>query len=315
MMNLSSRRNERIGFNRIVCPVDLTPDSDEALRYAVALAKDYRAKLSVLHCIGESPVVGLEARVHTKKNLERLVKKHTRSLADGELDWLITLIEGEPADAIAARAAELSADLIVMRSKRRPNSAALLGSTAEALSRIAPCPVFVSHPREKDWAGDDNDAPGDAAGLKRVLVAYDFSTDAELALAYGLSLAQEYQAELHLLHVLPTREGAGAPELSFLPYVSGKAFEEASLRLSSVVPHDAYAWCEIRQGLRAGQPYREVLSYAEEEKIDLICIGASGTDHGMRALFGSNTDRVLRQSPCPVLIARPLRPAQRPVLL
>jgi nucleotide-binding universal stress UspA family protein len=52
-----------------------------------------------------------------------------------------------------------------------------------------------------------------------------------------------------------------------------------------------------------------VLAYAEEQKIDLICVGASGTGFGMRALFGSNSDRVLRQAPCPVLIARPLRPA------
>ena len=41
--------------------------------------------------------------------------------------------------------------------------------------------------------------------FKRVLVAYDYSTDSELALSYGLSLAQEYQAELHLIHVLPSR--------------------------------------------------------------------------------------------------------------
>lgn len=68
-------------------------------------------------------------------------------------------------------------------------------------------------------------------------------------------------------------------------------------------------WCEVKQAVREGHPYREVLSYADEHNIDLICMGASGTGFGMRALFGSNADRVLRQAPCPVIIARPLRPA------
>ena len=61
--------------------------------------------------------------------------------------------------------------------------------------------------------------------------------------------------------------------------------------------------------MREGHPYREVLSYADEQSMDLICMGASGTGFGMRALFGSNADCVLRQAPCPVLIARPLKPA------
>jgi nucleotide-binding universal stress UspA family protein len=41
----------------------------------------------------------------------------------------------------------------------------------------------------------------------------------------------------------------------------------------------------------------------------LISVGAHGAGFGMRALFGSNVDRVLRQARCPVLVARPLRPA------
>jgi len=57
-----------------------------------------------------------------------------------------------------------------------------------------------------------------------------------------------------------------------------------------------------------GHPYREILNYAERNEIDLISVGAHGAGFGMRALFGSNVDRVLRQAPCPVLVARPLRP-------
>ena len=66
-------------------------------------------------------------------------------------------------------------------------------------------------------------------------------------------------------------------------------------------------WCKIENLVREGQPYREVPAYAEEHDIDLICMGVRGAGFSLRALFGSNVDRVLRQAPCPVLIARPLR--------
>jgi nucleotide-binding universal stress UspA family protein len=74
------------------------------------------------------------------------------------------------------------------------------------------------------------------------------------------------------------------------------------------VPAEAYLWSDVKQVVCEGLPYREVLAYAAENNIDLICVGASGAGFGMWALFGSNADRILRQAACPVLIARPLRP-------
>ena len=72
---------------------------------------------------------------------------------------------------------------------------------------------------------------------------------------------------------------------------------------------EVHLWYKVVQAVKCGQPYREILSYAEENEIDLICMGVHGAGFAMRALFGSNTDRVLRQAPCPALIARPLKPA------
>jgi nucleotide-binding universal stress UspA family protein len=43
-----------------------------------------------------------------------------------------------------------------------------------------------------------------------------------------------------------------------------------------------------------------------EQDIDLICIGAHGQEFTLGTLFGTNTDRVLRQAPCPVLVTRPV---------
>ncbi len=61
------------------------------------------------------------------------------------------------------------------------------------------------------------------------------------------------------------------------------------------MPAEAHLWCEIKHAVREGRAYREVLHYAEQNEIDLICLGAHGAGFGMQALFGSNVDRVLRQ--------------------
>ena len=299
--------NERIVFERILCPIDLTRESDESLRYGIALAKAYGAKLLVINCVDSYVVSGAREREHIRQLLNIAVRKHLRLPVSADLTWDTVLVEGEAKIAIAQLAAERRIDLIVMRSRRRrPYAAALMGSTAESICRTAPCPVLITHPSEQNWAG----VTTNEIGLQRVLVAYDFSSDSELALSYGLSLAQEYQAEVHMLHILPARTvKPAAPEIAFLPSWADNGFREAACRLHSSVPPETRVWCDVKQAVREGHPYREVLSYADEQNMDLICMGASGTGFGMRALFGSNADRVLRQAPCPVLIARPLRPA------
>ena len=298
--------NGRISFERILCPIDLTPESDESLRYGIALAKAYGAKLFVINCMDVLAAGGSITRKNPEKLVGAEVRKYLHPPACENFSWEMILVDGDPKEAIAQQAAEHRIDLIVMRSRRRPYAAALMGSTAEAVCRTAPCPVMVTHPHEQEWAG----VTTNEIGLQRVLIAYDFSSDSELALSYGLSLAQECQAELHLLHVLPARSVRPvAPEIALMGQSAENGFREAASGLRNAVPSETRMWCELKQAVREGHPYREVLAYADEQHIDLICMGASGTGFGMRALFGSNADRVLRQAPCPVLITRPLRPA------
>jgi len=98
------------------------------------------------------------------------------------------------------------------------------------------------------------------------------------------------------------------PEIAWYPNAGAESpYHTAARRLQRVVPAEVHLWCKVRNIVSEGQPYREILSYAENNDVDLISVGAHGAGFGMRALFGSNVDRVLRQAPCPVLVARPLR--------
>ena len=280
-----------ISIKRILCPTDLSPYSGNAVRYALALARSHDAELIVLHCTESS-------------TSEAELKESVREYIDPSFSRCRFVVV--PADRvdeeIMTQAQTERVDLIVMRSRRRPHRAALLGSTAESISRTAPCPVLVLHNDGREFVRDDQ-----KVNLKRVLVAYDFSDYSELALNYGLSIAQEHQAEVHLLHVLPPRS-VNDPEIAWYPVKGESAYHTAARRLQKAVPPEVHLWCNVTTAVSEGHAYREILDYAEKNEIDLISVGAHGAGFGMRALFGSNVDRVLRQAKCPVLVARPLKP-------
>jgi nucleotide-binding universal stress UspA family protein len=291
-----------INIKRILCPTDLSDDSDAALRYAIALAQTYEANLAVFHCADRKTTIDEAAREEFNKRVEASLRKWTGIGHCRLSDYEGIIVNGNAGEEIIRAAGEFCADLIVMRSRRRPIAAALLGSTAEAVCRAAPCPVLITHPDEREWIGMTTCE----IDLRKILVATDFSSDSELALQYALSLAQEYQTELHLLHALPVVPAQASVHLSM---ATENDFQRAARMLRQTVPDDIYLWCKVSQAVKSGNPYREILSYAEEKEIDLICMGVHGAGFAMRALFGSNTDRVLRQAPCPVLIARPLKPS------
>ena len=277
-----------ININRILCPIDMSPQSAGAVRYAVALARAHEAELILLHCADAADA---------RQSVEAFVWESI-----GPSDWrLIVTRADDIGDEIMTQAQAERVELIVMRSRRRPHRAALLGSTAESVCRNAPCPVLVMHHDEREFVNDELNVD-----LKRVLVAYDFSDYSEQALKYALSIAQEHQAELHLLHVLPPNS-VSEPEIAWYPVKGESAYHNAARRLQNVVPSEVHLWCDVTTAVSEGQPYREILNYAEKNGIDLISVGAHGAGFGMRALFGSNVDRVLRQASCPVLVARPLR--------
>ena len=278
-----------INIKRILCPTDLSPHSGKAVRYALALARAHEAEVIFFYCTPDSD---------GEEKLKTSVMEH---IDPSDTRWrLVARTASDIGEAIMMQAQVGNIDLIVMRSRRRPHRAALLGSTAETVCRSAPCPVLVMHNDEQEFVNDE-------LKIERVLVAYDFSDYSELALKYGLSIAQEHQAELHLLHVLPPRS-LNEPEIAWYPAQGESAYHNAARRLQRVVPAEVHLWCDVKTAVSEGHPYREILNYAEKNEMDLISVGAHGAGFGMRALFGSNVDRVLRQASCPVLVARPLRP-------
>ena len=293
-----------ITIQTILCPSDLSAESDEALRYAVTLANTYKAKLLLLHCTGRKsagPGESQTPRHDIAQRFERALLNHLGLVSLKDLNWEVLAIDNvrDIGATIALQAREHNADLIIMRSRRRPRAAIILGSTAETVCRTASCPVLITHPSEREWVGFSTGE----IDLQRVLVTYDFSNDSELALSYGISLAQEYQSELHLLHVLPSSQAE--LELTWEDTDAANTYARVVRKLQEAVPKEVFLWCKFVNSVRFGLPHEEVLAYAKQHEIDLICMGASGSSRSLSKLFGSNGERILRGAPCPVLVARP----------
>ena len=132
----------RIDFKSILCPTDLSPESDEVLRYAIDLALAYEAKLFICHCVGSAPPADELRLGRIKRLIEETISDYISQVRAPALDWETVVAIGEPADVIAREADEREVDLIVMRTRHRPY-AAPLGSTAETVSRRTLCPVAL----------------------------------------------------------------------------------------------------------------------------------------------------------------------------
>ena len=288
-----------LNFERILCPVAEDHESDEGLQYAILIARSYGAKLSVLTCIdGSVPDDEIVDAMRTgiKRAIEHSFVSFPGPADAPRFDCDFTVVKSNrPQDAINREATYQNADLIVMGSRRRAG-VVVMGSTAEAVCRTAPCSVLVTR------SAAARDGERTSRELKKLLVATDFSVHSELALQYGLSLAQEYQSELHLVHVI---RSTGA-EIDWTSPAHEGAYHAAARRLHESVPAEVHLWSDVTHAVREGKAHREIVAYAVEQDIDLICLGAHGEGFKLETLFGTTTDRVLRQAPCPVLVARPL---------
>ena len=142
--------------------------------------------------------------------------------------------------------------------------------------------------------------------LRRILVPTDFSESANHALAYGISFAREYKAELVLLHVVETLSVGYAGDLFPVPMaeVLNEITAYARGELAKAAAQAGERGVTARQVVIQGKPATEVIRYAKEQAIDMIVLGTHGRGVLDHALFGSTTERVMRKAPCPVLTCR-----------
>ena len=144
--------------------------------------------------------------------------------------------------------------------------------------------------------------------VRRILFPTDFSETADQALNHALFLAEQFEAELHMLHAVVLHDSDPRdPERQF-PEPSEllqSLFEIADSELARIVEANESKTFVLKEakvkGFSAGQV---ILEYAETYDIDLIVMGTHGRRGPARMFLGSVAEEVVRLSSCPVLTLR-----------
>jgi nucleotide-binding universal stress UspA family protein len=141
--------------------------------------------------------------------------------------------------------------------------------------------------------------------LKQILVPVDFSDNSKKALQYAIPFAEQFHAAITVLYVVepavfPSDFGFG--QMSF-PDVEREMHDKARMELQNVVS-EMTTPVKILPVVLSGIPFVEVTTYADENDIGLIILATHGRTGVEHILFGSTAEKIIRKSPCPVLVVR-----------
>lgn len=285
----------RLSFKNILLPTDFTDASTGALTYANAFARQFEARIFVSHAVIPTPPIfvpmepiplDMDAEWHdAEKQLSEFLDddllrgtKYEGVMERGEL-WnvLDDVIRGH------------DIDLIVVGSHGKHGLKKLiLGSGAEQIFRQASCPVLTVGPNV-------NLAVSDVAAFKNIVFATDFSAGSLRALPFALSLAEENQAKLTLLHVIPL------VPMQHQVWASGNAKK----RLEDLIPPSAADWCRPEAVVSFEFPAEGILRAAEAASADLIVMGVHRrAPRASSHLPWAIAYEVVCHARCPVLTVR-----------
>jgi len=140
--------------------------------------------------------------------------------------------------------------------------------------------------------------------IKKIISPTDFSTPAEKGLQTAVELAQHFDAELVIVHVLipvPMVSASAVHLPTIMNSMADSAEKSMDELLRDQVPSDIKSSYHIVEGRAADQ----IAKIADQEKADLIVIATHGESGIQNFIFGSVTERTVRIARCPVLTIRP----------
>jgi nucleotide-binding universal stress UspA family protein len=271
-----NQQDEAIDFETVLCGVDVSPQSAEAVTQGALLAAD-GARLFALSAW--DPGLAIHAGIHAQEVAVDLREESLTALRRAKevvpsVDQMH--FKGAPVACLLAAATNLSADLVSVGSHGMSRPTGIFaGSVTSAMAHHAPCSVLIAR-KSKDGA----EFPS------RILHAGDGSPESQQAARVAGVIASRRGGSVATLHI--NDDGTSPSQL---------AEEAVSLIEATGVEPVTLA--------KEGSPHREIVETANSMGTSLIVLGSRGLK-GLKAL-GSVSERVAHQAPCSVLIVR--RPA------
>ena len=230
-------------IRQVLCPMDLSPVSMNALEWANAVARVRRAELRMLHVVAPAGIVPAEGLAFGER--DDMINTLRAALSSIDPDNRLvggSITQGDPGGAILDFARSKSAGLIVMGAAGAERPERPIGSVTAIVVARSECPVLIVP------AGRQVKSP--RAGLfERIACAVDLAPSTISVMKQALALAWETHA--HLVYVCVMTE----------PRPSAS---EVQRQIVAAVPPEAQAWCDIDVVVKAGVPAAEIVRIAGE---------------------------------------------------
>jgi nucleotide-binding universal stress UspA family protein len=285
----------RVALKNILLATDFSPASEAALPHALTIAGQYGSKLYIAHVIcleflelvapEFTPTMLQEARRFAQQNMERLLSAgRQRAVSCQPL-----IGEGAIWDVLLDMIHQNGIDLVVVGTHgRRGLRKLLLGSVAEEVFRLAPCPVLTVSPKTSETRSMD-------VQLGHILYPLEFVPDSSDAAAYAVSLAEECHAKLTFMKVFE----------EMVPSPEEKAQVQEPVRhwMDDHIPTESDLRERTSFELGFGPAAEAILKFTSDHGVDLIVMGVRRLDPVMAAHLPKpdTAYEVVRTAPCPVL--------------
>jgi nucleotide-binding universal stress UspA family protein len=299
-MTTAVRAPELVQLKNLLFATDFSEPSERALPFAVALARRYDATIHALHVLTPNPFVsgsfaltGIAFEAETETALRSMRELESRLAG---VQHRVVLERGVDVWAGVEQAVkECSVDLVVLGTHGRTGPQRfLLGSVAEEVFRRSPCPVLTVGPAVRT-------STHSGGHFHRILFATDYTPASVAAAPYAISLAENNQARLLLLHVAPPIEPLKTDRKTDL------SVAEMIQRLYDTVPSETQLSVPPEVAVEYGEPARKIIEAAAERSADLIVLGVR-TAHGhlpsATHLERATAHDVVAHATCPVLTVR-----------
>jgi nucleotide-binding universal stress UspA family protein len=297
-----------MGYQRILVPVDFSDHAVIAAKLAVMLARRSGGRVTLLH-IDRLPQIAARLAEHMPLDVwEAYVADRSevleRTLADARVDlgghdWIDTALRRDDiAPAVDRFAREQDVDLIVMGSHGADATGRfLMGSVAAAVAAAAPCPVLATRTQHADRLPT-------AGAFRRPLIAVDFCPYSEAATVVVHDLV-DASATVDLVHAWAPRKSWLLGETSVseaFARASERVHGELEERLERLATGASLAGLATHTVVERGHSADVLLHHLERGDHDLVLLGARSQRDGGSQGLGSIAQRVLHNSPVPVLL-------------
>lgn len=136
--------------------------------------------------------------------------------------------------------------------------------------------------------------------MKKILVPIDFSKDSMNAFEFAMNLTRSTQSSLKFIHVRKQKEYANP----FVIQGHEKSYEKKVIDFCNKILKENKNGLDLDYLIKTGKIYREIINLAISEESDLIVMGTHGVSGFEEFWMGSNSYKVVANSPCPVLTVR-----------